>query len=102
MAIPTLFYLRSVFGTFDWAPVSVLRTTVASAVAGSAAFGVVQVLSGALGVLAGLAVGVAVFVASAGIIKILPPDDARWVDRTLGGLFGGRLSVLVRLFAQRA
>jgi hypothetical protein len=81
---------------------SLARTTVASAVAGAAALGVVRVVSGIPGLLAGAVAGIAVFIASAGVIKILPPDDARWVDGTLGGLLGGRVGVLVRLFAQRA
>jgi O-antigen/teichoic acid export membrane protein len=102
MAIPTFLYARSVFGSFDWAPMSLARTTVASAVAGAAALGVVRVVSGIPGLLAGGVAGIAVFIASAGVIKILPPDDARWVDGTLGGLLGGRVGVLVRLFAQRA
>jgi hypothetical protein len=51
--------------------------------------------------LLGLAVGIAVFAAGAVTLKILPPDDARWLAGAIGHLAGGRAGRAALLCARR-
>ncbi|MFN2471268.1 MAG: lipopolysaccharide biosynthesis protein [Gaiellaceae bacterium] len=100
-AIPLTLYARRTFGQLDWAPAALLRTAVASGAAGLAALAAVLLLGGLAGVLVGLAAGVIVFGALAAAVKILPAEDAAWLDGALGRIAGGRLGRAALLFGQR-
>jgi O-antigen/teichoic acid export membrane protein len=99
--IPVILAARREFGELDWDAGAMLRTAVASGGAGLAAFGVVYGLDGIAGLLLGLAAGVAVFALLAATVKILPADDARWLDGALGRFAGGRLGRFALLCARR-
>jgi O-antigen/teichoic acid export membrane protein len=87
--VPVIVAARQTFGEIDWAPGALLRTAVASVFAGLVALGTVLAIGGVAGLLAGLAAGVAAFGAGAATLKILPADDARWLDDEIGHLAGG-------------
>ena len=53
--------------------------------------GCVIAIGGVLGVVAGAIAGVCGLRRIAAAIRILPPDDAVWLDSTIGGLAGGRV-----------
>ena len=72
-----------------------------SLLGGAAAWAVLEVVGGAPGVVAGLVVGVLAYVATALRFRILPRDDARWIDETFGSLIGGRVGAVARLLATR-
>jgi hypothetical protein len=78
-----------------WEARTLLSATCASAVAGCVAWGVLEIIGGATGVLAGLAAGVAAFAAVAAVLPVLSNDDAGWFEHT----FGGRLGALARRLA---
>jgi len=98
--IPIIAAGRRTFGRVDWAPGAVLRTTVASAVAGLIALAVDRALGGVAGLLLGLAFGIGAFVAGAAIVKILPADDARWIDEAVGRRAHGQVGRLALLCAR--
>ena len=81
-----------------WEASALLRATLASAGAGAAAWGVLDLLGGAAGVVAGLLVGLASFAALAVALRVLAADDARWLEES----FGGRTATLARLLGARA
>jgi O-antigen/teichoic acid export membrane protein len=87
--VPVIVAARQTFGEIDWAPGALLRTAVASAFGGLVALGTVLAIGGVAGLLAGLAAGAAAFGAGAATLKILPADDARWLDEAIGHLAGG-------------
>jgi O-antigen/teichoic acid export membrane protein len=99
--IPIVVATRRTFGEIDWAPGALLRTAVASGIAALAALGTVLALGGVVGLLLGLAVGIAVFAAGAVTLKILPPDDARWLAGAIGHVAGGRAGRAALLCARR-
>jgi O-antigen/teichoic acid export membrane protein len=67
-----------------------LRGAVAATVAGLAAIGATA-LGGALGVVVGLLLFGLVFAALARALRILPADDAAWLDEGIGARLGGGL-----------
>ena len=69
---------------------ALVRAAVASALAGLAAWAATMP-DGLAGVLAGMLVFTLVFTALAWALRILPSDDASWLDEAIGARFGGRL-----------
>jgi O-antigen/teichoic acid export membrane protein len=101
-AIPQLVYAHRFVGGARWQPGFVARVALATAVAGAAAAVCVIVIGGFPGVIAGALTGLAAFTALAGATRMLPADDAAWLDSTIGGVAGGRAGRVVRFWAQRA
>jgi O-antigen/teichoic acid export membrane protein len=99
--IPVIVAARRTFGKIDWAPQALLRTAVASGVAGLASLGTTLALGGVVGLLLALVVGVAVFLVGAATLKILPHDDARWLDAAMGHIGGGWVGRVALLFARQ-
>jgi O-antigen/teichoic acid export membrane protein len=100
--LPILAYARSrVGGVFLETPVLV-RAAAASTGAGGAAWGCVLLVPGAGGVVLGLAVGTLLFAALGGLLRILPVEDAVWLDEAIGSRLGGLLGRTFRLWAGRA
>jgi len=100
--IPIIAAGRRTFGKVDWAPGSVLRSGIAAGIAGLAALAVVLPLRGVVGLLLGIVVGVTVFVAAAATVKILPADDARWLDAAVGRHARGGVGRITLLCARRS
>jgi O-antigen/teichoic acid export membrane protein len=100
-AVPIIVAARRIFGEIDWAPAALLRTAVASGVAGLAALGTMLAVGGVAGLLLGLGAGVAVFVLGAATLKILPAGDARWLAAAIGHIGGGRVGRAALLFARQ-
>ena len=69
---------------------ALVRAAVASALAGLAAWAATM-LDGLAGVSAGMLVFTLVFAALAWALRILPSDDASWLDDAIGSRFGGLL-----------
>jgi O-antigen/teichoic acid export membrane protein len=99
-ALPPIVYAHRFVRGVRWSAAFVARVVVATAVGGGAAAGCVVVIGGVLGVTAGALAGAGAFAAIAGATRMLPKDDAAWLDSTIGGLIGGRVGRLVRFWAQ--
>jgi O-antigen/teichoic acid export membrane protein len=97
-ALATIVYGARLAGPVRWEAGALLRAVVASAAAGAAAWGALEVVGGAAGVVIGLVAGTATFVALAVALRILSRDDAGWLERT----FGGRIGVVARRLGARA
>jgi O-antigen/teichoic acid export membrane protein len=69
---------------------ALVRAAVASALAGLGAWAATM-LDGLAGVVAGMLVFTLLFTALAWALRILPTDDAGWLDDAIGARFGGRL-----------
>jgi hypothetical protein len=78
-----------------WSPGALSRTIAASIGAGLAAWAPAAALGGVGGLVLGLATGAFAFTVLAAALRILPADDARWLDEAAGG----RLGLLTRAWA---
>ena len=101
IAVPALAYAHISLGGVRWEARSLVMTGLISAVGGLAAWGVLELVGGLGGVIAGLAAGGTVFFALAWAIRILSPEDTEWLDNHAGGLLGGRVGGLIRLWGSR-
>jgi O-antigen/teichoic acid export membrane protein len=90
--------LRAV-GEVDWRPFSLWRVAAASAGAALAAWLGLAVAAGGPGLALGIAAAVVVFAALAVALKILPRDDAVWLDDVAGTRLGGLVAVVCRYCA---
>jgi O-antigen/teichoic acid export membrane protein len=95
-AIATLVYGVRLTSPVQWEAATVARAAVAAAVAGAVAWGTLALVGGAPGVVAGLVTGGAAFAVSAAGLRILPRQDAEWVEQSFGRLIRGRLAAGVR------
>jgi O-antigen/teichoic acid export membrane protein len=100
-AIATLVYAVRLTAPVRMEAATVGRAALCSAVAGAAAWAALTLVGGAPGVVAGLLVGVALYAAAALRLRILPREDAAWVDESFGDLVGGRLGAAARSLATR-
>ena len=78
------------------------RTALAAAASGGAAWATGHAIAGAAGVVAGLAVGTAVFFTLGALLRILTTEDAAWLEESIGSALGGLLGRTVRLWARPA
>lgn len=93
----TVYQLRPVF----WSPGSLARTLVASLGGGLAAWACAAALGGIAGLVTGLSAGTVAFAAIAAALRILPADDARWLDEAVGRRLGGVVRPLTRMWVRR-
>jgi O-antigen/teichoic acid export membrane protein len=100
-AVTAVVYSTRLTAPVRWEALTLARAAIAAAVAGITSWGVVASLGGVLGVVAGIVVAVAAFVACARLLRILPQEDARWVEASFGGLLGGRIGGAARWIATR-
>jgi O-antigen/teichoic acid export membrane protein len=96
-----LVYAARQVGPVDWRPGFMSRVVAASVASGLAAWGMLHLLDGFAGVVAGIAVAVAAFGASATILRIVPADDAAWLDESFGRSLHGSVGRLARLWSGR-
>jgi O-antigen/teichoic acid export membrane protein len=97
-ATVTIAYGTRLVGRVTWEAPALLRAAAASAAAGGVAWGLLALLGGTPGVLAGLLVGAGTFAALAVALRVLSAEDARWVE----GSFGGRLGWVARAIGERS
>jgi len=96
--LPILLLARRRVGTVRWEAASLARAAVASAGAGAVSWAFVAVLGGAAGVVVGLAAGALALLLLGGLLRILPAEDALWLDEALGPRFRGLLGRTFRLW----
>jgi O-antigen/teichoic acid export membrane protein len=99
--VPLAVYATRLVGGVRLELTSLLRATLACVVAGACAWAATAVLGGVAGVLVGLAAGVAIFALLAAALRILPAEDAEWLERHAGSRLGGAVGRGCRLVAQR-
>jgi O-antigen/teichoic acid export membrane protein len=87
---------RRLAGTIEVAPGALARNAVAACVAGAAAWAVCFALGGVPGAVLGLAVFTAGFCALAVALRIMPGDDARWLDSIVDGRLRGPFETFAR------
>jgi O-antigen/teichoic acid export membrane protein len=100
VGVPVIFYARRAVEDVRWRPPMVARQAFASGLAGIAAWACVELLGGLAGVAAGGLVAIAAFGLLAGALRVLPADDARWLDDVVGGRIGGMIGRVIRFWAQ--
>jgi O-antigen/teichoic acid export membrane protein len=93
--LPVLVYAIRLLQPVAWSPGALSRTIVASVGGGLAAWAPAAALGGVGGLALGLAAGACAFAGLAAALRILPADDARWLDEAAGG----RLGLLTRAWA---
>ena len=92
-------YTRRLIGPLHPSWRSLALGLIASGAGGLAAFGVVSALGGVVGVLLGLIAGVAIFAGFAVALRILPPQDAEWLEHVSGDRLGGSVARAARLLS---
>jgi O-antigen/teichoic acid export membrane protein len=100
-AVPILMYALRLAAPVRWRPSAILPAAGASAGAGLLAGATLVLVEGALGLALASVVGTAAFAVLAVMLRILPPEDAAWLE-THGGPSVARLSRLVTRPAVRA
>jgi len=90
--IPVLAYTRRQIGRIHWEGGPLLRAAIVSALSGGVAWAGVRLLGGPAGLVIGLLSGSVVFLALGALLRILPADDARWLDESVGGRYVQRWS----------
>jgi len=100
VGVPVIVVTWRVLGTVRWGPSMVARVAFSSAAGGAAAWACVELLPGVAGVAVGAALGICAFSLLAAMLRILPADDAAWLDDVLGRMFGGSVGWLIRLWAE--
>ena len=77
-----------------------LKAVVVAAGTGLAAFALEKSLGGVAGVLLGIAVGVAAFIALSRLLRVLPSGDAAWLDEAAGSRLRGAVGKACRAWAE--
>ena len=88
-------------GAVDARPLSIVRTAAVSVAAGLAGWAVLDWIGGLGGLCAGAVAASAVFLAGGWALRIVSPDDARWIDDSFGSRLGGWIGRIVRLWSRR-
>ena len=95
--LPILAVARHRVGTIRWETAALARTALASACGGLLAWTCVRLVGGAAGVLAGLcAEGIALLTLGS-LLRMLPAEDAAWLDEAIGARLGGLAGRTFRL-----
>jgi O-antigen/teichoic acid export membrane protein len=93
---------RLLTGRIRLEPQALARAAAASAAAALAGWLTIKFLDGAVGVALGALAAVMVFVGLAAVLRILPPDDAAWLDDAIGRRLRGQVGRFCRLCARPA
>jgi O-antigen/teichoic acid export membrane protein len=89
-AVPALAYSAKAIGSIDWQPRYILRTLGLSLVVGIATWGTARGAGGgALGIGLGLVASVLALALTVPLLRVLPPDDAAWLQRLVGSRWRG-------------
>jgi O-antigen/teichoic acid export membrane protein len=95
-AVATIIYGARLTAPMRWELPALARAAIASVLAGAAAWAGLALVGGAPGVVVGLVAGGAAYGVSAAKLRILPRQDADWVDESFGRLIGGRVGAMAR------
>jgi O-antigen/teichoic acid export membrane protein len=98
--IPVIFYASQVVGGVRWAWRAVAKTVAASVAGGVVAAAIVALVGGLAGFIVALPAGLLAFLALGAALRVLPHDDARWIEETAGARIGGLVGRLARALAQ--
>ena len=96
-----MFYARRLLGG-SRIQRSMVRVTLASALTGGAAFACVASIDGLIGLLIGLAAFVVLFPVSAAAFRIIPANDAAWIEDAIAARLGDRARWVCRTCSARA
>lgn len=96
--LPVLIYMARHLDGVHWRARALARNVVAAGAAGLIAWGAVRLMGGAGGLFLGLAAGTLVFAALGRALRVLPGDDAAWLDQAVGTRAGGKVGLVVRFF----
>jgi O-antigen/teichoic acid export membrane protein len=99
--LPLLVWSNRLVGPFRWEWAALGRAVVAGAGAAAAARAAAWGLGGAAGLCAGALVGIVSFLILAMLLRILPYDDAQWLEEALGARLGRRVRWICRRCAWR-
>ena len=100
VSLPVLLYASRVMGPSDVRLGELVPAAFAAAGAGLAGLAAVQFVDGAGGVLLGLAAATLAFAVLARVLRILPAEDAAWLDQAVGRHLGGRVGSASRAIAR--
>lgn len=95
-AVPIIMYANRTIGGVEWHALALLRSTVAAAASGGAAFLVLALLPDVPGMLLGIAAAGVSFVLLAFALRILASEDGSWLEHTFGGALGGAVGRVCR------
>lgn len=95
-AVAIIYFACRTIGAVRWGLPALLRSAAAAAAAGAGGWVGVTAVDGAAGIAAGIAGGIAAYLAAAPVMRILPHDDAHWLDDAFGQLLGGRVGQALR------
>lgn len=82
--VPVLIYAWRSAGGSHWSIDGVLRAVLAGAAAGVGGVIPMAILGGLPGILMGVALGMVAYIAAAAALRILSPEDAAWLQDTMG------------------
>jgi O-antigen/teichoic acid export membrane protein len=100
-ALLVVVFASRLAGPVRWRPAMATRTLLASAASGGAGWYMLSWLDGLVGVAAGVLTSIAVFGVLAALLRVVPADDAVWLDESFGRRLGGSVGRLVRLWSAR-
>lgn len=98
-ALLAIFYAARAIEGANLVPSTALGGLLGAGGGGLAAWFAVLLLPGWWGVALGIIAGIAVFGTLGSIVKVLPADDALWLDENAGRRFGGLIGRASRLWA---
>jgi O-antigen/teichoic acid export membrane protein len=95
-AVPIIIYANRTIGWAEWHFFAIVRSAAAAVASGGAALLVLSFLPGLPGLILGTLAGSVSFVLLAALLRILPGEDAIWLEQTIGGSVGGAVGRAVR------
>jgi O-antigen/teichoic acid export membrane protein len=99
--VPLIVWSNRLLGPFRWEWAALGRAVVVGAGAAAAAWAAAWGLGGVAGLCAGALVGIGSFLVLAMVLRILPQDDAQWLEEALGARLGRRVRWICRRCAWR-
>jgi O-antigen/teichoic acid export membrane protein len=101
VAVPVLVYATRITGPLRWDAPVLLRAALASAGAGLAGWAGVALVDGALGLALGSALAAGALALLATALRVVPAEDAAWLEAAAGDRLGGVFGRVCRLCAER-
>jgi O-antigen/teichoic acid export membrane protein len=92
-------YALRIVGPLDLRLAALARTVLSSGAAGLGAWLVAEAVGGVAGLLLGLAAAILIFGTLSAALRIVPADDAAWLDQAAGPRLGGFVGWVCRRFA---
>jgi O-antigen/teichoic acid export membrane protein len=101
VSIPTFIYAARALERVPWRPGALTPAAVAALGTGLAAWACVSIVEGTAGLVLGIATATVVFAVLARSLRILPAEDAAWLEAAVGDRLGGRFGQVSRALAHR-